>query len=401
VLMLFEKDTIFSGIGISRMGRRTGIPHLELTLQAARTAIDDAGLSASDIDGIATLGDTSPQDAMAATGIEAADVSSGFDTAGLLSPVMSAMLAVSEGRARHVLVYRTVQMLGGSVIQSAPSTSVPPPSVLVSPPVEPVAAGDRRPLGANGDLGDLLAAHAYSASNWVAMHCRTHMELYGTTKEQLGWVAINARRNAGLNPLAAYRDPITMDDYLSARPISTPLSLYDCDVPIDGSIALIVSHKDYGKDCPNPAVAIEAVGGAYGSGGWFHRPDYPAMASVGAAAQMWDRTDLVASDVDLAELYDGFTFLTLVWLEALGLCGPGEGGPFVEGGTRIALNGVLPLNTYGGQLSAGRAHGYWVLHEACLQLRGQAGERQIAKRPETAVIGAGGGPLAGCALLSC
>ena len=83
----------------------------------------------------------------------------------------------------------------------------------------------------------LLAAHAYSASNWVAMHCRRHMELYGTTKEQLGWLAINSRRNAGLNPLAAYRDPMTMADYLTARPVADPLGLYDCDVPVDGSIA--------------------------------------------------------------------------------------------------------------------------------------------------------------------
>ena len=99
-----------------------------------------------------------------------------------------------------------------------------------------------------------MAAHAYSASNWVAMHCRRHMELYGTTKEQLGWMAINSRRNAALNPLAAYRDPITMDDYLTARPISSPLGLFDCDVPVDGSIAVVVSHRDYAPDCPNPPV---------------------------------------------------------------------------------------------------------------------------------------------------
>ena len=92
-----------------------------------------------------------------------------------------------------------------------------------------------------------------------------------------------------------------------------------------------------------------------------------------------EQTDLTPADVDIAELYDGFTFLTFAWLEALGFVGDGEAGPFVEGATRIALDGELPLNTYGGQLSAGRMHGYWVLHEACLQLRGQAGERQVAR----------------------
>lgn len=395
----FEKQTVVSGIGISHVGRRTGTPGLDLTLDAARAAIADAGLTPADIDGIATLGDTPRQHVIEALGLDAENRSSGFDTAGLYSPLFSACLAVAEGRSRHVLVYRTVAMLGGSILNS--SAELPPePNALTSPPTEPRLAGQRRRVGANGDIGELLAAHAYSASNWVAMHCRKHMELYGTTKEQLGWLAINSRRNAALNPLAAYRDPITMDDYLTARPISSPLGLYDCDVPVDGSIAVVVSHRDYAADCPNPALRIEAIGGTYGSGGWFHRDDFPKMASTEAAAEMWSRTDLRPSDLDVAELYDGFTYLTMAWLEALGICGEGEAGPYVDGATRIALDGELPLNTYGGQLSAGRMHGYWVLHEACLQLRGAAGERQLQRTPDTAVVAAGGGPIAGCMLLT-
>jgi acetyl-CoA acetyltransferase len=394
----FEKDAIISGLGISRIGRRTGIPGLELTLEAARAAIEDAGLTPSDIDGIGTLGDTPPADVMDALGIEATDQTLGFDTAGVLIPVMSAFRAVSERRARHVLVYRTVAMLGGAMNQTSASPMLNP---LANPPAEPRMPGTRRKLKPFEDIDALVAAHAYSAANWVAMHCRRHMELYGTTKEQLGWLAINSRRNAGLNPRAAYQDPMTMDDYLAARPVSTPLGLFDCDVPIDGSIALVVSHADYAADCPNPAVAVQAIGGAYGSGGWFHRDDFPKMASSEAAAEMWSRTELRPSDVDVAEIYDGFTFLTFAWLEALGFCADGEAGPFVEGATRIALDGELPLNTYGGQLSAGRMHGYWLLHEACLQLRGQAGDRQVAPRPEVAVAAAGGGPIAGCMVLSC
>ncbi|MDT5317427.1 MAG: hypothetical protein QOE74_6447 [Mycobacterium sp.] len=395
----FEKDAIISGIGISHVGRRTGIPGLDLTLEAARTAIADAGLVPADIDGIATLGDTPRQHVIDALSLVAENRSSGIDTSGLYGPLMSAFLAVSEGRSKHVLVYRTVAMLGGSMLDS--SAELPPePNALASPPTEPRLPGQPRRIGANGDIGELIATHAYSASNWVAMHCRRHMELYGTTKEQLGWMAINSRRNAALNPLAAYRDPITMADYLDARPISSPLGLYDCDVPVDGSIAVVVSHRDYAPDCPNPPVSVEAIGGAYGTGGWFHRDDFPKMASVEAAAQMWSRTDLTPRDLDVAQLYDGFTFLTIAWLEALGICADGEGGPFVEGASRIALDGELPLNTYGGQLSAGRMHGYWVLHEACLQLRGQAGERQLQRRPETAVVAAGGGPIAGCMLLT-
>ncbi len=135
------------------------------------------------------------------------------------------------------------------------------------------------------------------------------------------------------------------------------------------------------------------------TGGWDQRVDYPKMASTDAAAEMWRRTDLKPGDVDIAELYDGFTFITLAWLEALGFCGDGEAGPFVDGAARIALDGELPLNTYGGQLSAGRMHGNWVLHEACLQLRGEAGERQVGKH-DVAVVSNGGGPIAGCMLLT-
>ena len=390
-----EQRSIIAGTGISRIGRRTGIPGIDLTVEASRAAIADAGLTTDDIDGMATMGDTPRKEAAAALGIEPGYTGGGFDTGGLLSPVMSACLAVAEKRARHVLVYRTVQMMGGSILPAnGPSPSPPPP-----PPDRPgESAGAMRNV--MGDMGPLLAYHAYSAVNWLAMHCRRHMHLYGTTKEQLGWLAVNSRRNAGLNPRAVYREPMTMDDYLAARPVSTPLGLFDCDVPIDGSIAFVVSSADYAPDCPNRPLHVEAMGGSEGHGGWIQRPDYPKMASVEAAVEMWSRTDLRPSDVDIAELYDGFTFLTFAWLEALGLCGDGEAGPFVEGGTRIALEGDLPLNTYGGQLSAGRMHGYWVLHEACTQLRGDAGERQVPNQPEVAVVSNGGGPIAGCMLLT-
>lgn len=372
---------IVSGLGISTIGRKTGLAGIDLTLEAARAAIADAGLSATDIDGISTMGDTPPQEAAAALGIEASYWGGGFDTGGLLSPFMSAVVAVSEGRARHVLVYRTVQMMGGTVMPSK-ATATTPNSVM-------------------GDMAPLLTYHAYSAANWLAMHCRRHMHVYGTTKEQLGWLAVSSREKAKLNPLAVLRDqPMTMDDYLAARPISTPFGLYDCDIPVDGAIAVVVSVSEHAGGCPARPVTVAAMGGAPGTGGWTQRSDYPAMASVEAAADMWSKTDLTSADVDVAELYDGFTFLTFAWLEALGLCEPGGAGPFVEGGHRIALDGELPLNTYGGQLSAGRMHGYWVLHEACLQLRGQAGERQVARRPEVAVVSNGGGPIAGCVLLT-
>jgi len=385
---VIERGAIVSGIGISRIDRKSGIAGIELTAESSNEAIADAGLVPGDIDGMATMGDTPVPEAALRLGIDPTWTGGSMGRWGLLSPVVNAFHAVATGSARHVLVYRTVNMMGGSVF--------PEPDEARGRAVaaSPIPEGDN----AMGALPRLLATHAYSAANWLALHARRHMHLYATTKEQLGWLAINSRRNAALNPRAAFRDPITMDDYLSARMISEPFGLLDCDVPVGGSVAFVVSAADAAGDCDHP-IRVAACGGSLGRGGWDQRPDYPKMASSDAAAELWSRTDLTPADVDMAQLYDGFTFLALAWLEALGFCGDGEAGPFVEGATRIARDGQLPLNTYGGQLSAGRMHGNWVLHEACLQLRGEAGERQV-QRHDVAVVSNGGGPIAGCMLLT-
>ena len=377
-----QATPVIAGAGISKVGRRIGIAALELTAQASRRAMADAGIGPRDVDAVLTLGDVPASEAAAALGItpKLVDTTRVLDT-GLFSPITQAYEAIAAGAARHILVYRTVQMMGGTVGTDAGPTSA----------VEHEIPSEMRYL---------IAAHAYSAANWIAMNCRSHMDLYGTTKEQLGWVAISARAYGSRNPLAVFRAPFTMDEYLTARAVSSPFGLLDCDVPVDGSIALIMSAGDYQSDCPHAAVTIESIGGASGSGGWTQRRDYPRMAASDAAAQMWAQTDLGPDDVDIAELYDGFTFLTIAWLEALGFCGEGEGGLFVDGGHRISPDGQLPTNTYGGQLSAGRLHGYWVLYEACQQLRGRA-EAPLAIRPEVAVASAGGGPIAGCVLLTC
>ncbi|MFD2780560.1 thiolase family protein [Novosphingobium pokkalii] len=180
-----------------------------------------------------------------------------------------------------------------------------------------------------------------------------------------------------------------MEDYLSARMISTPFGLYDCDVPCDGAVAVIVSAADAARDTRKRPVRIEAVGTrlvepwSWNNGGL----DQLVLAR-GAAQSLWKRTDLKPADVDVAELYDGFTFNCLSWLELLGFCPIGEGGRFVEGGSRIALDGELPLNTHGGQLSAGRLQGYTFLHEACVQLRGEGGNRQV-ESAEVAIVSTG------------
>jgi acetyl-CoA acetyltransferase len=214
-------------------------------------------------------------------------------------------------------------------------------------------------------------------------------------------IALNGRANAARNPKAVFREPLSMADYLGARMISSPLCLFDCDVPVDGSTAVVVSVAEHADAVDHPVARVEAVGTALrGRPSWDQWDDITTMSARDAAAHMWSRTDLTPADVDVAELYDGFSWLAMCWLEALGFCGHGESGSFIEGGSRIALDGELPLNTQGGQLSGGRLHGFGFLHEAVVQLRGEGGERQIPGRAEVAAVANGGGPIAGAMLLT-
>jgi acetyl-CoA acetyltransferase len=397
-----ERRAIISGIGQSDIGRRLARSDLDLTIEAAEVAIADAGLTRDDIDGLSTYpgmgagtggfaGPTSPevQDAM---GLSLNWHDGGGEGAGQMRAVISAALAVAAGLARHVLVYRTVTE------GSAQGT------------------GGRQGIGGMGGGGGgvprfggfmqwSLPFGAVSAANWLAMVATRRMHEFGLTREQLGAVPINNRANAGLNPKAIYRDPMTMEDYLAARMITTPLCLFDCDAPCDGATAVIVSHRSFAPDLDHPAVHINAVGTALrGRPSWDQFDDMTTMAARDAGASMWERTELRPSDVDTAQLYDGFSILTITWLEALGFCGRGESGPFVEGGANIARDGLLPLNTAGGQLSGGRLHGFGLIHEACVQLRGDGGPRQVVRpggRPvEVAAVANGGGPIAGTMLLT-
>jgi acetyl-CoA acetyltransferase len=393
----FERRSVISGIGQSVVGRRLGRSGLDLTVEAALEAIADAGLTTADVDGIATYpgagmggpgfaGPGTPE-VQEALRLQVDWHAGGLEGPGQLSAVVNAVLAVGAGLARHVLVYRTV--------------------------TESTAQGEggRQGIGVGGGGGSFgrgvggflqwsLPFRAYSAANWLALTAQRHFHEFGTTREQLGMIAVNDRRNAGLNAKAIYREPMSLDDYLAARTITTPFGLYDCDVPVDGSTAVVVSRAEHAADVDHPVARVEAVGTALrGRPSWDQFDDPTTMAARDAGAHLWTRTDLKPADVDVAELYDGFSFLAMVWLEALGFCGRGESGPFVAGGTRIALAGELPLNTHGGQLSAGRLHGFGFIHEACVQLRGEGGDRQVGGA-EVAAVANGGGPIAGAMLLS-
>jgi acetyl-CoA acetyltransferase len=396
---VLERRAAITGIGQSEVGRRLGRDPLELTLDGCLAAIADAGLTPRDIDGLATYpgaiggapgftgaGITDVHDALR---LELDWYSGGIERPGQLGAVIDACMAVATGVANHVLCFRSVwegtaQGKGGRA------------GIGVGD-----GGGGGRGYRAVGSMMEYtLPFRAYSAANWIAMMAQRHFHEFGTTREQLAWIALNARRNAAGNPNAIYRDPMSLDDYLAARMISTPFCLFDCDVPCDGATAMIVSRVDLARDLRRPALRVEAVGSALrGRPSWDQFDDLTTMALRDAAKMMWERTDLKPSDVDVAEVYDGFSFIALAWIEALGFCKKGEGGPFIEGGSRIALDGEIPINTNGGQLSGGRLHGYGFLHEACLQLWGEGGARQVPGDPRVAVAAAGGGPLGGCLLL--
>ena len=392
-----ERGAVISGVGQSQIGRRIYRDPLDLTIEGTFAALENAGLTVADIDGISTypgalstppgfsgVGVTELQEALH---LELDWFSGGMESPGQFGSVINAIAAVATGLCRHVVCFRTVWEASAQGDQGRASVTM--------------GAGGGGSYRADGFMQWTLPFGAPSAANWIGMMAQRHFHEFGTTREQLAQIALNARCNAQVNPKAIYRDPMTMDDYMDVRMVSEPLCLYDCDVPADGSTVVIVSAADTAGDLRRPPVKIEAVGSAlHGRNSWDQFDDLTTMAARDAAAMMWERSDLTPADVDLVEAYDGFSFITLCWLEALGFCGRGEGGAFIEGGQRIARDGELPLNTQGGQLSAGRLHGYGFLHEACTQLWGEAGARQVGGDPEVAVAAAGGGPLAASLVLT-
>lgn len=387
-----EKNCAISGIGQSEIYRKPTVQPFELALRACERAIADAGLTAADIDGVACWPATPAGTAYGFASAALPDVCQSLglrpnwwseaNVSAQISSIMEACAAISAGYANHVLCYRSV---GQRWIPQIPGGKVDAGNHPA-----PVAAYEY-----------MIPFHAPSAAIWIAIHANTHMTRYGITREQMGWIPVVQRRNASINPRAIYREPFTIDEYMQARVISTPFSLLDCDIPCDGTTAVIVSRLDAARDLPNKPVRIEA----FGAGGqvrmetWLARPDYPHMALHDATKRMWNRTDLKPSDVDTMHLYDGFTWLTMAWIEAFGFCGEGESGAFIEGGERISPDGQLPLNTNGGQLSEGRMHGLGFVHEAVTQLRRQGGPRQVKKDVKVSAVGSGGGSLGGAMLL--
>jgi acetyl-CoA acetyltransferase/uncharacterized OB-fold protein len=386
----FEHRAVLSGVGRSKLGRRLMIDPLALAVDACLEAVADAGLTLEDIDGLSTypgglsgggMSEGGPTEIEEALRIHPTWHNGGLDLPGPGGSVIAAAMAVASGLCRHVLCFRTVWASTHAAL---------------------MAQGKYRHGGGRvtGSMMEWRAPFgAMSAANWIGMHANQYLHRYGAPREMLGHIAVNARTNAGRNPAAIYRDPMTMDDYMSARPITSPFGLYDCDVPCDGSIAVIVSDASVAADLPHPAVRIEAVGTqilervSWDQDTVTHEPQV-----LGQSAHLWTRTDLRQADVDLALIYDGFTFNAISWIEGLGFCDFGEASDWLDGGRRIALDGDLPVNPHGGQLSEGRTHGFGFIYEGVQQLRHDAGERQVPNA-RTAVVTSGGGTPSGVMLL--
>ena len=363
-----RERVIISGIGQSGIGRRLGQDPVRMTADACRAAVADAGLTLADIDGLSTYpgGGAAPgpgfsgaglRDIHDGLGIRPQWVAGGIEAPGQLGAVVNAMLAVSAGLANHVLCWRSIYegSAQGSGGRRGYSRAISRPEGML---------GWQMPFGV-------------TAANLAALQIRARMHRYGLTREQLASIALVDRKHAALNPSAVYRDPLTLADYLDARMISDPLCMFDCDVPCDGAVAVVISRADHAKALDHPAIVVEALDCAHNDRFAYEAGrDITRMSSAWSNA-LWERTDFAPHDVDMASLYDGFSVFALCWLEDLGFCDVGASGAWVEDPARISLGGELPINTGGGQLSGGRLHGYGHLYEACVQIRGEGGDRQV------------------------
>lgn len=381
------KEAYITGIGMSEVGVRLARSPLGLTLDAIREALADAGLTIGQIDGVATypgkmqmfLG-FSPigvDEVIDALGIRTTWHMGGGELTAQLGAIAEAANAVKAGLARHVICFRTVYE---AAALARPEEYPPMQRQEVS------------------GLSQWTAPFwAFSAANWTAQFATRHMKRYGLTREQLAQVALNDHANAALNPRAIVKKPLTMDEYMSARMISSPFCLYDCDRFTDASTVIIVSASDALDEVKSTPVRIAATAGSVDRYSW-DQSEYAAAYATGR--DLWKFTDYRPKDVDTVQLYDGFSFQPITWLEGLGFCDIGEGGRFLEGGKRIARDGELPMNTGGGQLGWGRLHGFGFAYEAVVQLRGEGGARQIPGDPRVAIATSGGGPMAAALLLA-
>lgn len=361
-----------AGAALSDVGRVDDKSPYELIAQASRRALADAGLSPADVDGLASTGQGTlpPVDVGEYLGLRPRWVDS-TAVGGAAWEVMAshAVDAITAGHADVVL------LTYGSTARSDLRKGLRGASIN---------------WGARGPL-QWEAPYGHTLISKYAMAARRHMHQYGTTIEQLAEVAVSARSNAADNPDAYYRDPITIDDVLAGSMIADPFTKLHCCIRSDGGAAVVLVNADRIKDLRSRPVwvlgAAETTSHMLTSQ-WDDMTIGPAAVSGPLA---FARAGVRPADVDVAELYDAFTYMLLLTLEDLGFCPKGEGGRFVEKGT-LRLGGELPTNTDGGGLSACHPgqRGLFLLVEAVRQLRGECGPRQVADAKIACVSGTGG-----------
>jgi acetyl-CoA acetyltransferase len=353
-----------AGIGHTDYSSRSGRTVLDLASEACGKAIDDAGLTAAEVDGFVsyTFNDSVPAMAVATQlGCTATryvvDLQAGGNAANLV--IQTAAMAIAAGLANNVLVYRAMNGRSGFRL------------------------GGGREMRAEGITQFTAPFGWITYPQAMAMWCRRHMVKYGTTSEQLGHIAVTCRANAALNPRAMKREPITLEDYFASRMIVAPFRLLDICLETDGACAVLVTSAERARDLKQRPIYI--LGAAYGGGPQqgddlfdaLRWPDHATNYAAYIADELWRGAGVGPQDIDVAEVYDCFTYSVLAQLEGFGFCKPGEGGPFVASGA-IGRGGSLPINTHGGLLSEGYIHGLNHVVEAAQQLRGQAGPRQVA-----------------------
>ena len=358
------------------VGKLPGKSALMLHAEAAHNALADAGLSAKDVDAVLSTGRQTANDVPEYLGIRPRYLdNTQMGGCSFIAHLQHAMCIVEAGVAEVVLITHgesgasRVGMGGGD--RFAPDT---PPGQY------------EMPFGIGGPPTRYALAQT------------RHMHEFGTTREQVAEVAVSTRKWAQKNPRALMRDPITVDDVLSSRPIAWPIHLLDCCVVTDGGGALVVTSADRAKDLRRKPVWVLGTGEATCHSIVSQMPRFHVWdAAVMAGERAWAMSGAKPSDVDLAMLYDAFTIVPILALEALGFCKPGEGGAFVANG-RTAPGGALPMNTNGGGLSYTHTgmYGMFLLVEAVHQLRGECGDRQVAGA-RTAVCHGTGGILAASA----
>ena len=378
------REVAVVGVGYSELSR-TGEPNPKaLALVAAKNALGDAGVTSADIDGIFEykFGPESPgaQDMARLLGVPDLAAFADIFPSGPsgVAAALAGVMAVASGACETVLVFRCLTRAAGHQggVASGPET----------------VAGRDQFLTPYGYLGGILVLLALKKQRWMAE--------YGRPEEDFGRIAVNARRWSALNPRAVMRDEMTMDDYLSSRMVADPLRVLDCDYPVNGAVATVITTAERAADLRQHPVLVDAM--AYGTGrgaDWIFDTDFLYGGAGDCADRLWRRSSVTAADVDVAQVYDGFTPVAVAWIEALGACGRGEFGDWVGDGSRLGPGGDFPLNTAGGQLAEGRLHGIGFLNEAVLQLRGQCGDRQVPDA-RVAVVTSGVYPQCGAMVLT-